>query len=154
MDESKFEKQFVSYDVAVKLKELNYNEDCLAMFSIIDEDQPDYHKLKIFSFDITGRQFFELGFEKGWAIKAPLWSEVIDWFREKHNIHFHINLHDLCDSKSWRYDILDGDSYIFISPSEMRRLELPMYCETQDQARIQATLLACEYVLGNFRSEE
>jgi hypothetical protein len=67
------EKQFCTYEIALKLKELGFNENCIATFG---ENQV---------FDL---QDFEQNYDTfpSHIIAAPLWQQVIDWFRDKLNI--------------------------------------------------------------------
>lgn len=64
------EKLFVPYGLAVKLKELGFDEKCLAYYSNKDE----------YLFFSTIKELPD-----GFAL-APLWQQAIDWFREKHYI--------------------------------------------------------------------
>lgn len=64
---------FVPYELAVKLKEKGFNEECLGSWNpvhglIIDDE--------VFTSNIS----------------APLYQQVIDWFREKHKIFISINV--------------------------------------------------------------
>lgn len=78
------EEQFVTYEIALKLKELGFDEEVLATY---DTDKLDTkNDLKIFAFSVPNKGIFEEGFKRGWCIKAPLWQQVIDWFRENHQI--------------------------------------------------------------------
>ena len=70
------EKQFVTYEIALKLKDLGFNEDCLAFTddkSLFLGDVAEYIKP---------------------CIKVPLWQQVIDWLREEYNIHIYIDFYD------------------------------------------------------------
>ena len=79
--------QFCSYEIAKQLKELGFDEECLA----------SYHNTKIIGYEkeswlvLNGDsdQFLESTF----ICKAPLWQQVIDWFKEKYNIHIEITHH-------------------------------------------------------------
>ena len=68
------QKQFVTYEIALKFKELGYDDPCFKVYDekgfLQDEDVMD--KLKLIK------------------VLAPLWQDVIDWFREEHNIHIWI----------------------------------------------------------------
>ena len=73
----KMNEQFVTYDIALKLKELCFNEECLGF----------YH----------GRTFNEERFKRYLyenTISAPLWQQVIDWFRKSWKIHIEISHHE------------------------------------------------------------
>ena len=70
------EEQFVTYEIALKLKELGFDEEVCALYR---------HE----------RLYPILGFEKINSIKqsviaAPLWQQVIDWLREKRDIHLYL----------------------------------------------------------------
>lgn len=113
------EKQFVTYKIALKLKELGFNEECLA-FSYIDKQirwyYEEWDKLSTSNFgfirnsiiDEYGR-FEEDEFGNIEEIVAiPLYSQVIDWFREKHNIHIEIELTDNTMQFYYQYCIVDS----------------------------------------------
>jgi len=74
--------QFVPYEIALKLNEKGFNEECLGLYNLTvmydsKISQPGEW------FKITGpiKNHNEIDF-----VKAPLWQQVIDWFREKHDI--------------------------------------------------------------------
>jgi hypothetical protein len=69
--------QFVTYEIALKLKELGFDEECLGWF------WGKNPKLALGHVKIT-----EL---IGTAILAPIWQQAFDWFREKHDIHITID---------------------------------------------------------------
>ena len=77
--------QFVPYDIALKLKELGFNERCLAIY-INSVLKPITQK------PISGNQYYVFNSVKNNILinpmncTAPLWQQAIDWFREKHNI--------------------------------------------------------------------
>lgn len=66
--------QFIPYELAVKLKELGFNEECIATF---DEDE---------NFEL---QDFEQNYDTfpSHIIAAPLWQQAFDWFRDKYGLH-------------------------------------------------------------------
>lgn len=73
------EKQFVTYEIALALKELEFDEECLAWYA---------HE-KCFSSDYIFLQYRE---DLEFAF-APLWQQAIDWLREKKKIHIGISLY-------------------------------------------------------------
>lgn len=68
------EEQFVPYELALKLKELGFNEMCIATF---DEDN---------NFELQDFQQSYDTFPKH-IISAPLWQQAFDWFRENHSLY-------------------------------------------------------------------
>jgi hypothetical protein len=66
--------EFVSYEIALKLKELGFDEPCFGIY---------YNKTKEF---ILGKIVNEYTLEvRTWC---PLYQQVFRWFREKHNWQF------------------------------------------------------------------
>ena len=102
-------KQFVTYEIALKLKKLGFNE-----ISRFGQETSLYTKEKKHTF-YANYGFMGSGLSGGY-IYAPLYQQVIDWFREKHDItidvaeiykglgnyHFALNL-------TWEY--FEGDYY-------------------------------------------
>lgn len=70
------EKQFATYEIALAVKELGFDEPCICYF-YGGELQIDF----INNINVT--QALIVRFDE---IGAPLWQQVIDWLFEKHNI--------------------------------------------------------------------
>jgi hypothetical protein len=70
---------FVTYEIALKLKEKGFNEQCLAFFNGVGDDmlQP---------IDTDFINFREIGE----CIAAPLWQQVFTWLRDVHDIDINI----------------------------------------------------------------
>ncbi len=62
---------FVPYETALQLKAKEFNEPCLKMWNVTNFDEP---------------WLGEKG-ETSVQVNAPLYQQVIDWFREKHKLH-------------------------------------------------------------------
>ena len=69
------EKEFVTYELAVKLKALGFDEECLS-----------YYFNKQLSFGSKTAY--------GEVVEAPLYQQAFRWFREKYNLHFPIAVSD------------------------------------------------------------
>lgn len=65
------EKEFVSFDQAVALKELGFDEDCVAYFE----------ELNIICYTQVNQSNLING-----AVVAPLKQQIFRWFREKYNL--------------------------------------------------------------------
>jgi hypothetical protein len=72
-------KQFVTYPITLALKELGFNDFHRFGWYII-EDGTEFGK----SLHVSGDEAFY--FNPEYCIKAPLWQQVIDWFRTEHGI--------------------------------------------------------------------
>lgn len=79
--------EFVTYNQALALKELGFDEDCLGRWLTITEwEKP------------TGEIKLQLGvkvedYDKNQCL-APLKQQVFRWFREKHNLWFRPDYYD------------------------------------------------------------
>ena len=71
-------KQFVTHDIAIALKELGYN-DRIELSGV-----SPYYRDETLMF--CNESYFDVHPESTF-IYAPLWQQVIDWFREKHQIY-------------------------------------------------------------------
>ena len=84
-------KEFVTYEIALELKELGFDEPCLAFFEINNTHQPQ--NLRYFLKTAVNREYIEntkiLKYIYGEnSLLAPLYQQVFRWFREKYkNLH-------------------------------------------------------------------
>ena len=75
--------QFVTYEIALKLKELGFDEDCINFYSFYPNIGWSLSLLGVTNEDVVEQMVCHHNIK---GIKAPLWQQVIDWFREKHKI--------------------------------------------------------------------
>jgi hypothetical protein len=71
-------KEFIPYEQALELKELGFDEPCLAFYNGKFLESTDYD--------------FDNGTSKdiGLCIVAPLYQQAFRWFREKHGLDYEI----------------------------------------------------------------
>ena len=84
------EKEFVEYAEALALKELGFDEPCLAFYDGKNTESFYFNNLRDASGDYTP-------FQKHDRLKwfgAPLYQQAFRWFREKYNLHILINVKD------------------------------------------------------------
>lgn len=81
------EKYFVTYNKALALKELGFDEPCLAYYE---------------GTGLTHGMLNDIG--KRRYLIAPLKSQVFGWFREKHSIHGIVSYYG---KGQWNIEILD-----------------------------------------------
>jgi hypothetical protein len=122
--------QFVSYHIALALKELGFDEPCFGMFNkegtikyVLDLNHCDSQE--------KCEYIFGIGF-----ILAPLWQQAIDWLREKHKIN--IFSHSLINSKDFRFVVEK-----LRQPIVDHNIE---FTESYPKAREQAILKAIEII--------
>jgi hypothetical protein len=70
----KVEQEFVSADIALKLKDLGFDKDCFGYYNIDPQLSAPY-----FNF---GKPFLH-----EWCLPAPLYQQAFRWFRERHLIY-------------------------------------------------------------------
>lgn len=102
------EKEFCTYEQALALKELEFDELCFGTW-----DRPD----KLW----TGNPVNGVLDIPEDIILAPLFQQAFRWFRDKHNLYHKINLHDPDDKKTWRFqlDYIGGEiAYIHRANSD------------------------------------
>jgi len=86
------EKEFVTYEIALLLKELGYiGDDCFGVYikSIISNEGVlvNFATDDLNGIDLVGE------------VNAPLWQQVINWLREKHNYNITYNVLEGYDCK-------------------------------------------------------
>jgi hypothetical protein len=70
-------KEFIPYEQALEIKQLGFDEKCLAYYNI----DPIFSKPFI---------LIEESFDYKWCLPAPLYQQVFRWFRDKYELIFHI----------------------------------------------------------------
>lgn len=90
---TEIQKQFVSHEIAVRLKTLGFNEPCLGWF-------PNSNTKKV---EFTPNVLW-VHSEGGSNIPAPIFEQVINWLDEKHKIR--ISLGTAKTSGKYRFDII------------------------------------------------
>jgi hypothetical protein len=95
------EKEFVPYELALKLKQLGFDEPCLALY--LDNDKKTF--TKCMEGCDTNSWLKEHMKVYGSSTTAPLFQQAFRWFREKHqknNILF-------SDGYQWTFDLRWAD---------------------------------------------
>ena len=115
--------QFVTYEIALKLKEIGFNEPCFARFN---KGNFQMNKLGDWYKHNSGE------IDKSY-LSASLWQQVIDWFRINHN-------YDI-----WIEHYNKDDTYIFQCP-QWNSTKILGYFKTYEEAREKAILKAIEIV--------
>jgi hypothetical protein len=93
-------KEFVPYELAVKLKQLGFDEPCISHYTA-------YGK---FSNDYSAPRKYNSEFELGSYISAPLFQQSFRWFRDE---HFLEGITQRAEAwrwyKFWVYELLEGE---------------------------------------------
>lgn len=76
--------EFVPYELALKLKQLGFNEPCIMQRSVVDD--------LIFCVNLFGHPTYKTNIESQLDsaleyISAPTYSQVFKWFRKEHDLN-------------------------------------------------------------------
>lgn len=89
--------QFVTYEIAKRMKELGFNEPCFTVFV----------SSRVITFLPSSMNYCKNNNELPiHTVSAPLWQQAIDWLREKYNVEIWVEPAML----SYRYKILASDN--------------------------------------------
>ena len=93
------EKQFISYELALELKELGFNEGVLAQYRVDGYLCWGKDDCSLGS-DISDEDYKNNCFPE-FGCRAALWQQAFDWFREKYNISGEVYIF----KGFWNFDI-------------------------------------------------
>jgi len=79
-------KEFISYEQALQLKELGFDEPCFGSYVKLTKTQNTF-----FMNDVVDEIDRETPLHKSLITKAPLYQQAFRWFREKYNISYSID---------------------------------------------------------------
>lgn len=82
--------QFIPYEQALALRDLGFDEQCFLNWYVPDNSAPI---LEDVNDDIINNYY----------IKAPLWQQAFDWFREKHSLYFEIFNSPMYVQNAWKF---------------------------------------------------
>ena len=82
------QKEFVEYELALRLKALGFDEPCLAIHSNANP------KTGLYTLNKYRLKLIKQGSQKDKGVKAPTFSQCFRWFREKYGLYSWIQLHN------------------------------------------------------------
>jgi hypothetical protein len=97
------DKDFTLYPEALELKQLGFDEPCLAFYNGTFLESTQYRFYDCSMMDI------------GQCFLAPTYSAAFRWFREKHNYHVIIDFNQSKGNK-WYYGIIQITHNITVTP--------------------------------------
>lgn len=80
------EKQFVPYELAVKLKELGFDEECMSFYNL--SGRLNLSRIDSFNWIIRNSDDNIIKLK---CVAAPLWQQAFDWFREYYGFTYIID---------------------------------------------------------------
>jgi len=140
------EKEFVTYEIALKLKDLGFNEECFRYYQngkLVSEDELIYHirngSSLSYNYNTKSNETdcVDWNNEHIIPISAPLWQQAEYWLKDKFNLSFWIE-----------QDIDDNRYYIqFAQLTETKLNEhFNRYSDSYYAARIKLILKIIEFL--------
>lgn len=110
---------FVSYEIAKKLKDQGYNEPSLMVYYGEGKGQAETGQPKDKMYLPSGfgkvkntdlKNFSKEGIYNQGQVTAPLYQQVVDWFREEHGVHINVKWYDyaVTSCNGWYYNFNNG----------------------------------------------
>jgi hypothetical protein len=104
-------REFIPFELSVKLKALEFDEPCLAIYDNItnENDKDDSDRFFYIRTEGWPKELFDK------VTPVPLFSQAFRWFREKHNLYPSINIYNdkwLCLIKSTVQSEIEVSGYI------------------------------------------
>ena len=127
--------QFVSYEIALALKELGFDEECFGWFYLNKPSYIEYERCKLKECSNV-------------HIPSPLYQQVEQWFREKHQIIIAVHAYrdldaiDEVDQILWEFTLWD---------KEWNDTSDYTYYHSYEEARDAAILEAIKIVKGEIK---
>jgi hypothetical protein len=115
------EKEFVPYEEALVLKELEFNEWCFGSYVKLTETQNTF-----FMNDVVDEIDRETPLHESLITKAPLYQQAFSFFREKYNLWSMIYPRD-----GWNYSINRVDETTSCSGESFHSVEINEYEEAE-----------------------
>ena len=100
------EKEFVPYELALRMKQLGFDEECIAYYqksAVIGNDNILPISFTNMASDFNDYEYSKLGVP---FYSAPTWQQAFRWFREKYKIHHRVDIQDLSENL-YDYEILE-----------------------------------------------
>lgn len=127
--------QFCSYEIALKLKELGFDEECLCTYGIENKSFQRNPSNNMAGEEIEEPYTWKNSLIHQSVMTAPLWQQVIDWFREKKNLNIEIRLNQ---DGGYQYNICDVRTPM-ITLIKIKKIK--SFDEAREQAILKAFVL-------------
>ena len=89
------EQEFITYEQALALKELGFEEPCFAYYSINNIENKLFYDIDPDDGELTAlnqNQFYHNNLSEVGRISSPLKQQVFRWFRENHSLNHMIDM--------------------------------------------------------------
>ncbi len=107
-------KHFVTYEIALKLKELGFDEECIASYGCTNDLLELCYSQELFGLVDNQRYNSNTNNTYESEISAPLWQQAIEWLVNKHLIFVTFEIHMV---GGWKIHKTDKTNPIIIDTS-------------------------------------
>jgi len=81
------DKEFVTYEIGIALKQLSFYNECMAFYpNVYTRENHLIYDTSFIERTLGECSNLNTKMQDGGAFVAPLWQQVIEWFREQHQI--------------------------------------------------------------------
>jgi hypothetical protein len=134
-------KQFVTYSIALALKEIKFDEPCILVYS----DKKELHTIT-YSESHVLLPFVLNSKLPDKIIAAPLWQQVIGWFREKHKLNIYIIPNGVFDESKCVFRIDSKDRMLVLDKLNNVYSFVSDWMNDYEEAREAAIIEAIEII--------
>lgn len=131
--------QFATYEISLKLKELGFNEECLAIYVNLVL-KPVVQKPISGEFNYKFKSVRNSVIVNSENCSAPLWQQVIDWIRNEHSLH--ISIYRL--NNKWCGDVYAINRQCYVTTHAINN----MTYNTYEEARSVSVLESLELIIN------
>lgn len=126
------EKEFIPYELALRMKQLNFDEGCFGYYETVDKNLV----INFNNFPLSEEQQKRAGLYlinnsnssiPQWAVSAPTFSQAFRWFRKEYNLFGHIEVES---NNSFYWHIRNPGQFISSQKSDTYE-EAELYCLTK-----------------------
>ena len=101
------ENQFVPYEIALEIKELGFEEPCIAVY--VENPIPTIKEKWLKAHFVNSfKEYYNSKLKKE-NVAVPLWQQAFDWFREKYNLTSWVYQ---SNNESFHYSILQNGRFM------------------------------------------
>lgn len=137
-------KEFVSYFIALRLKELGFDKSCLAFWDCKNPDEIHFNILR----DGSGDYKPFLKNDRLQWFGAPLYSQAVSYLLKKYQLFIEIELTDTTTSYYFTYNIVNSKDRDYcdedFTDSAKRTCDYKLRYKSYEEAREQAILKCIE----------
>ena len=108
------EKEFITYDLALRMKEIGFDEPCFVTI-----DQTGFMHLNGTEYPIRGSMVYH-------EINVPTWQSAFKWFRDNYGVHMTTSKYD---ETQWWVNWGSWTSKVYDSYEEAQKSCLEKLCE-------------------------